>query len=363
MDTKKYFAAILAHAHKLQASDIHLVAGISPAYRVHGEIILVDSPPIPKEQLKNVIYSLLNDAQREALERDLELCFSITDDIQNRFRVTIYFHACSPEVSIRRCADRIPTREQLGLPKIVEELARRRAGLVLVTGPTGVGKTTTLSFMIDLINSERRSKIVTIEDPIEYIHHHKQAIVIQQELRADVRSFSAALRHVLRQDPDVIVVGEMRDLETIETALTAAETGHLVLATLHTPNAQQTIERIVSAFPGQQQNQIIAQLANSLQGVIAQLLLPRADRKGRVLACEILIANAAIRSHIRDNSVHQISSVIQMSKRLGMQSMDNSLAELYEKGEITYDMAHSHAQDSNAIKTSKGGVLDQAFDT
>jgi len=361
MDAKQYFTKILAHAHKLQASDIHLVAGISPAYRVHGEIIMADAPPISKEQLKDVIYSLLNDHLREALERDLELCFSIADDIHNRFRITIYYHASSPEMSIRRCATEIPTREQLGLPPIVEEFARRHSGLVLVTGPTGVGKTTTLSFMVDLINSERRCKIVTIEDPIEFIHHHKRAIVVQQELRADVRSFSAALRHVLRQDPDVIVVGEMRDLETIETALTAAETGHLVLATLHTPNAQQTIERIVSAFPGEQQNQIIAQLANSLQGVIAQLLLPRADKKGRVLACEILVANAAIRTHIRDNSVHQISSVIQMSKRLGMQSMDNSLAELYQRGDITYDMANSHAQDASAIKTPKGGVLDKAF--
>jgi twitching motility protein PilT len=186
--------------------------------------------------------------------------------------------------------------------------------------------------------------------------------VIQQELRSDVRSFSTALRHVLRQDPDVIVVGEMRDLETIETALTAAETGHLLLATLHTPNAQQTIERIVSAFPGQQQNQIIAQLANSLQGVIAQLLLPRADKKGRVLACEILIANAAVRTHIRENSIHQISSVIQMSRRIGMQSMDSALAELYERGDISYDMASSHAQDSDALKTSKGGILSQAFE-
>ncbi|MEN6625427.1 MAG: PilT/PilU family type 4a pilus ATPase [Candidatus Sumerlaeia bacterium] len=354
---QKYFSAILGHAHKLHASDVHLVAGLSPAYRVHGEIVLADAPPIPAEQLREIIYSMLNDVQRATLEHDLELCFSIADDLRNRFRVTIYYHASSPEMAIRRCSADIPTREQLGLPKIVEEFARRRSGLVLVTGPTGVGKTTTLSFMIDLVNSERRCKIVTIEDPIEYIHSHKRAIVIQQELRSDVRSFSAALRNVLRQDPDVIVVGEMRDLETIETALTAAETGHLVLATLHTPNAQQTIERIVSAFPGNQQNQIIAQLSNSLQGVVAQLLLPRADKKGRVLACEILIANSAVRTHIRDNSIHQISSVIQMSKRFGMQSMDMSLAELYERGDISYDMANTHALDSTNIKPPKGGIL------
>lgn len=361
MDARKFIAAILAHAHKIQASDIHLVAGISPAYRILGEILLADAPPIPREQLTEVVDSLLNETQRQALERDLELCFSVADDSLNRFRITIYYHAGSPEMSIRRCTTEIPTREQLGLPKIVEELARRRAGLVLVTGPTGVGKTTTLSYMIDLINSERRCKIVTIEDPIETIHRHKRAIIVQQELRSDVRSFSAALRHVLRQDPDVIVVGEMRDLETIETALTAAETGHLVLATLHTPNAQQTIERVVSVFPGQQQNQIIAQLANSLQGVIAQLLLPRADRKGRVLACEILLANAAVRTHIRDNSIHQISSVIQMSRRAGMRSMDSSLAELYERGDISYEMASAHTQDAGALKAPKSGVLAKVF--
>ena len=361
MDAQKYFAAILAFAHKMQASDIHLVAGISPAYRVNGEIILADAPPIERDQLKELIHSMINERQREALERDLELCFSTSDEQQNRFRVTIYYHASSPEMSIRRCTLDIPTREDLGLPKIVEEFARRRSGLVLVTGPTGVGKTTTLSFIIDLINSERRCKIVTIEDPIEYVHRHKRAIVVQQELRSDVHSFSGALRHVLRQDPDVIAIGEMRDLETIETALTAAETGHLVLATLHTPSAQQTIERIVTAFPGSEQNQIIAQLSNSLQGVIAQLLLPRADKKGRVLACEILVASAAVRTHIRENSIHQIASVIQMSRRLGMQSMDSSLTELYERGDISYEMAVSHSTDPERIKNNRSEALARAL--
>lgn len=356
MDLQKYFLAILAHAHKLQASDVRLIAGIAPAYRVHGEIILADVPPLPRQQLKEMIYGMLNPTQREDLERDLELCYSHAVEGWGRFRITIYYHAGSPELAIRRCTYEIPTRAQLGLPAIVEELARRQSGLILVTGPTGVGKTTTLNFMVDLINSERRCKIVTIEDPIEYVHRHKQAIVVQQELRSDVRSFSGALRHVLRQDPNVIVVGEMRDLETIETALVASETGHLVMATLHTPSAQQAVERIVGAFPTNQQNLIIAQLANSLQGVIAQLLLTRADKKGRVLACEILLATAAVRTHIRDNAIHQIASVIQMSWRIGMQSMDLALTELYERGDISYEMASSHIQDINALKEHREGM-------
>lgn len=343
MSTKDYFHSLLLTAQRHRASDVHLVAGISPAFRVNGEIVLADAPPMPKEQLVEIIYDMLSPTQRQLLEANLELCFSVTFAEIGRLRVTIYYHASSPELAVRRCTTSIPTREELGLPKVVEELARRRSGLVLVTGPTGAGKTTTLSYMIDVINSERRCKIVTIEDPIEYVHSHKRAIVVQQELGADVRSFSAALRHVLRQDPDVIVVGEMRDLETIGTALTAAETGHLVLATLHTPNAQQTVERIVGAFPSDQQNQIIAQLSNSLQAVIAQLLLPKADKTARVLACEILLATSAVRNHIREKTMHQIPSVIQMSRRAGMQSMDSALRELHERGDISYEMAASHA--------------------
>jgi twitching motility protein PilT len=249
-----------------------LVAGVPPALRLNGEIVLINSPALAAAQLRTMIYSFLNSHQIEALERDLELCFSRDFDKVGRFRVTIYFQASSPELSIRRCSTKIPRREELGLPAVVDNIAQRLNGLILFTGPTGTGKTTSMHCLIDMINCERRCKIVTIEDPVEYIHHQKKAIIVQQEMRADVRSFPAALRHVLRQDPDVICVGEMRDLETIETALIAAETGHLVLATLHTPNAQGTIERIVSVFPGNQQNQIIAQLASGLQAVIAQLL-------------------------------------------------------------------------------------------
>jgi twitching motility protein PilT len=211
-----------------------------------------------------------------------------------------------------------------------------------------MGKTTSMSFMVDLINSERRCKIVTIEDPIEYVHRPKKALIVQQEVNSDVHSFSRALIHVLRQDPDVICVGEMRDLETIRTALTAAETGHLVLATLHTPNASQTMERIVSVFPSEEQNQIIAQLANSIQGVIAQLLLPKADKKGRVLCSEVLVATPSVRAHIRDASFHKIGTDIQTGRKWGMQTMDSSLEERYERAEITHDMMTAHKQERNA---------------
>ena len=329
----------------MNASDIHLVGRLAPAYRVDGEIIFSDSAPMKKEEIANIIYSMLNDFQKEALERDLELCFSIHESDYGRFRVTVYYHSGSPELSIRRANSEIPTREELGLPPVVEHLARRKTGLVLVTGPTGMGKTTTLNYMVDLINSERRCKIVTIEDPIEFVHRPKKAIIVQQEVNADVRSFSRALVHVLRQDPDVICVGEMRNLETISTALTAAETGHLVLATLHTPNTLQTIERIVSVFPASQQNQITAQFANSFEGVIAQLLLPRANKKGRVLATEILVATQAMRSLIRDNSVHKMMSVLETGRRWGMQTMDSCLRDLYERAEITHDMMLSNLQE------------------
>jgi len=341
-------APYLKFAQDHNASDVHLIAGIPPAFRIDGEIILSNAPPLTPEETTRFVQELINDHQRDDLERNLELCFSILRSEFGRFRMTIYYQAGHPELAIRRGTVDIPTREDLGLPEVVEHLARRRSGLVLVTGPTGMGKTTTLSFMLDLINSERRCKIVTIEDPIEYVHRPKKALIVQQEVNADVRSFSRALIHVLRQDPDVICVGEMRDLETIRTALTAAETGHLVLATLHTPNALQTMERIVTVFPAEEQNQIIAQLANTIQGVVAQLLLPRANKRGRVLAVEILVATAAVRSHIRQSEFHKLGTVIQTGKKFGMNTMDDSLKHLYERAEITHDMMISHQQERHA---------------
>ena len=235
--------------------------------------------------------------------------------------------------------------DELRLPGPVEQFTRYPSGMVLVTGPTGSGKTTSLNYMIDLINSERRCKIITIEDPIEYVHQRKKAVIVQQELYTDVKSFSAALVHVLRQNPDVICVGEMRDLETTATALTAAETGHLVIATLHTPNSLQTMERIMSVFPPVQQAQVVAQLANCLRGIIAQRLVPSADRTRRLLASEVLIINTAAKNHIRDHAFHQLINVMQMGRREGMHTMDTSLLELYEAGEITYDTALTNASD------------------
>jgi twitching motility protein PilT len=247
--------------------------------------------------------------------------------------------------------DNIKTREELGLPKQVEDFTRTASGLILITGPTGSGKTTTLNYMIDLINSERRCKIIAIEDPVEYIHKQKRAIIVQQELHTDVKSYSSALIHVLRQDPDVICIGEMRDLDTTETALVAAETGHLVIATCHTPSAVQTVERIVSIFPENQQPQIYMQLANCLTGIIAQRLVPSVDKKNRKLATELILTNAAMKKHIRERQLYQLTSVIQMGRKKGMHTMDDSLLELYEAGEITYDIAVSNSPDPNALRS------------
>jgi twitching motility protein PilT len=273
-----------------------------------------------------------------------------------RFRASLYFHAGCPEMAIRVGDMSIRTREDLRLPTLVDELTRLPDGLVLITGPTGMGKTTTLNYMVDLINRERRAKIVLIEDPVEFVHENRSSIVVQQEVYTDTPSFRQALVHVLRQDPDVVGIGEMRDLETISTALTAAETGHLVLATLHTPDAVQTIQRIYGVFPPEQQTHIMYQLANSLQAIVAQVLLPRADGKGRVLACEVCVATPAVRKHIREGHPHLIINEIQTGRRLQMQTIDGSLLELYQLGEISYDVAVSTARDPNLIRQRSGGT-------
>ena len=247
----------------------------------------------------------------------------------------------------------MPTREELGLPEKLEDLARKPNGLVLITGPTGAGKTTTLNYLLNLINTERRCKVVTIEDPIEFVHHNKRAIVVQQEVLTDVRSFNRALIHVLRQDPDVIVVGEMRDHEAISTALTAAETGHLVLATMHSPNVSHALERIIGVFEGSSQRQIVLQLSNALVGIIAQDLLPSADRSRRVLAYELLIATGAVRNLIRENQLHHLENTIQMGRKDGMVLMDNCLYDLYCKCAITYDTALSRARHPDRISPEK----------
>ncbi len=340
-------------ASEYDASDLHLVGGVPPAFRVNGEIILADEDALTPEQVRVMAESLLNAQQKAKFEEEWELCISIVHPEAGRVRVTFYRRNGNPELSLRFCGDRVASRQELGLPEKLDELARRPNGLVLVTGPTGAGKTTTLNYMVDLINSERRCKIVTIEDPIEFVHENKRAIVVQQEVLSDVRSFNRALIHVLRQDPDVIVVGEMRDHEAITTALTAAETGHLVLATMHSPNVSNSLERIVGVFEGNAQRQIIMQLANALQGIIAQDLLPAADRTRRVLAYELIVANGAVRNLIRENQVHQLENTIQTGRKEGMTLMDNCLYDLYCRAMITYDTALSRARHPDRIVRSK----------
>ncbi len=341
---------ILRTARKLNASDIHLVAGLPPAFRIDGEIALADADALTRDDTRRLAFELITADQKQVLEHELELCFSLFDDKVGRFRVNAYYHAGNPELAVRMCAESIPDAQELGLPPIIDELARRTSGLVIVTGPTGMGKTTTLNYMVDRINRERRCKIVTIEDPVEYVHEPKQAVIVQQEIHLDSKSFSRALRHVLRQDPDVIAVGEMRDYETVATALNAAETGHLVLSTLHTPSAVQTVERIIGVFPAAQQQQALIQVAASLQGIIAQRRLPTLKQRGRVLAAEVLVATTAVRRIIRDNECHRLTTVIETGQQYGMQTMDACLLELYERGEISYEVAIAHAHDPSYIR-------------
>ncbi len=351
---------ILKSARHHHASDVHLVRGMAPAVRVTGEIRPMEGPPLTQSDLQKLYDTLLDEGQRRQFEADWQLCFSRNLEGIGRFRVSVYRHAGDNEFAIRLCETVIRSAEELGLPPVVEELTRLPSGLILVTGPTGMGKTTTLNFMIDAINSTRRAKIITVEDPVEFAHDNNRSLVIQQELLSDVKSYQAALRHILRQDPDVIVIGEMRDLDTIETALIAAETGHLVIATLHTPDAAQTIQRIYSVFPAEQQNAITVQLANSLQALLAQKLLPRADGSGRVLACEVCIATHAVRNHIRERQVHQLYSEMQMGRRSQMQTMDQVLLELYQRGEITYDIAVTNAREPDYIRHHVGEKVRRA---
>jgi len=344
---------LLSAVNDFDASDLHLVAGVPPALRVNGEIIIADEDALTEDQITEMAESLMNEPQRKKFEQEWELCISILHSVAGRVRATFYRRNNHPELSFRFCGEKVAARSELGLPEKLDELARKPNGLVLITGPTGAGKTTTLNYLVDLINNERRCKIVTIEDPIEFVHENKRAIVVQQEVLTDVRSFNRALIHVLRQDPDVIVVGEMRDHEAIATALTAAETGHLVLATMHSPNVSHALERVIGVFDGNAQRQIILQLANALQGIIAQDLLPAADRTRRVLAYELLIATGAVRNLIRENQLHHLENIIQTGRKDGMVLMDNCLYDLYCKCAITYDTAISRAKHPDRITRQK----------
>ena len=341
---------ILCTARKMHATDVHLIHNIAPAVRVNGDIRLLEGEALTAELLQTMVKEVVKERHQKIFEEKWQLCFSMHWPSVGRFRASVYYHAGCVEMAIRLCETVVRGRDELRLPTVVDEWTRLANGLILITGPTGTGKTTTLNYMVDLINREQRTKIITIEDPVEFVHENQRSIVVQQEVYTDTPSFRDALIHVLRQDPDVIVIGEMRDPETMAVALTAAETGHLVLATLHTPDAVQTVQRIYGVFPSEQQNSIRYQLANSLQAVFAQNLLPRADGKGQILATEILVASMAVRKHIRDGNPHLLMNEIQMGKKMQMATMDASLLELYQRGEITYDVALSAAKSPEAFK-------------
>ncbi|MDD5005567.1 MAG: type IV pilus twitching motility protein PilT [Candidatus Omnitrophica bacterium] len=342
---------LLLHTIEKQASDLHLTENMPPLIRIDGRIIATSSHKLTRDDTKRLIYSVLSSDQKEKFEQDWELDLSIALPGLDRFRMNVHIQRGCVEAAFRRIPLLIPSLDELGLPRIVLELARKPNGLVLVTGPTGVGKTTTLAAMVDLINSEREDIIISIEDPIEFLHYNKKCVVKQREVFSDTKSFSDALKHALRQDPNVIMVGEMRDLETISTTLTAAETGHLVLATLHTPDAPQTIERIIDVFPPNQQHQVRLQLADCLQGVVSQLLLPRADNKGRVLATEVMIATPAIRNLIREQEIEQIPTLMQTGSQFGMHTMDKSLKKLYKDGIISIETATSKVKNPEEFKS------------
>jgi len=333
-----------------EASDLHLAVGLPPILRIDGELKVTRYEPFDPPTLQRMVYDMLTDEQIQRFETNLELDCSYQMRKISRFRVNVYRDRGNVAAAYRRIPTRIPTIKELGLPPVIEDLARRPRGLLLVTGPTGSGKSTTLAAIINQINYERSEHIITIEDPIEYLHTHRKSIVNQRELGEDTLSFNGALRSALREDPDVILVGEMRDLETIALAITCAETGHLVMATLHTNSAHESIDRMIDVFPPEQQEQIRVQLANNILAVLAQQLLPRAGQPGRVAAVEVMIATAAVRNLIRENKAFQIPSIIQTSGEMGMQTMDQALADLYKQSLISYETATRRAQNPQELE-------------
>jgi len=332
------------------SSDLHICVGVPPVIRVDGQLQPLNYEKFNPMQTQRMLYDILSDEQIQRFEDTWELDFSYSLQNMSRFRVNIFKDKGTVAAAFRTIPMKIPTIKELGLPSVLETVARYPRGLVLVTGPTGSGKSTSLAAMIHLINTERSVHIITIEDPIEYLHQHRMSIINQREVGQDTKEFANALRAALREDPDVILVGEMRDLETMQNAIRAAETGHLVFATLHTNSAAQTVDRVVDQFPVDQQEQIRLMLSNSLQAVLCQQLMPRAGMPGRVCAMEIMIATPAIRNLIREAKAHQLPSIIQTSAQVGMQTMDQHLRDLYLKGIITYDDAVSRAMNPDDLK-------------
>jgi len=333
------------------ASDLHMCVGVPPVVRVDGQLTPLSYAKLTPPDTQRLMYDILSDEQIRRFEERWELDFSYTVHSLARFRVNIFKDKGAIAAAFRLIPAKIPTIRELGLPVVLEGLTRKPRGLILVTGPTGSGKSTTLAAMINQINNERSTHIISIEDPIEYLHTHKYSIINQRELGQDTKEFAHALRSALREDPDVILVGEMRDLDTMTNAIQAAETGHLVLATLHTSSAAQTVDRIVDSFPSGQQEQIRLMLSNSLEAVLCQQLLPRAGQPGRVCAMEVMIATPAIRNLIREAKSHQITSIIQTSASAGMMTMDQHLCELYQKGLVSFDEVAKVAANPDELKS------------
>ena len=346
-------------------SDLHLTTNSAPQIRVHGHLrSLAEYPPMTPADTKRLAYSVLTDAQKHRFEENLELDFSFGLKGMSRFRANLFNQKGAVGAVFRAIPYEIKSFEALGLPPVVQDMCKKPRGLVLVTGPTGSGKSTTLAAMIDKINIDRHDHILTIEDPIEFLHNHKNCVVNQREVAADTHSFGSALRTALRQDPDVVLVGEMRDLETIEMALRIAETGHLTFATLHTNSAYSTINRIIDVFPSAQQAQVRTQLSLVLEGIMCQALLPKATGDGRAMALEILVPNAAIRNLIREDKIHQIYSMMQTGQdKFGMQTFNQSLATLYHKKQITLDAAMQRTSNADELKEliERGSGLNQAY--
>ncbi len=334
------------------ASDMHITTGTPPVIRVDGDIFPFNTPPLKAEDTKRLCYSVMNDEQKSTFEEHSEVDFSFGVDGLARFRANVFTQQGVVAGAFRTIPFRIQSFEELGLLPVIEDLLQRPSGLIVVTGPTGSGKTTTLAAMIDRLNSTRRLHIMTIEDPIEYIHPHKLSIVNQRELGGDTKSFKSALKHVLRQDPDIVLIGEMRDLETMEAALTISETGHLVFATLHTNSAVSSITRIIDAFPAHQQSQVRTKLSLTLQAVITQQLIARKSGSGRVMAMEVLVPNMAIRNLIREDKIHQIYGQMQVGQEQhGMQTLNQSLAQLVKKGDISPEEAMLRSLEPDELRT------------
>jgi twitching motility protein PilT len=342
---------------EVNASDVHVTPGFPPAMRDKGKIVPMEGfPVLGGQETREIVFSILNDDQRKRFENNKQLDFAYAIPGVARFRVNCFMQRGSVSAAFRLVPQNIPALDSLGVPQVLRDLTSKPRGFVLVTGPTGSGKSTTLAAMLDVINNEHQDHILTIEDPIEFLHHHKRSIVNQREIGADASDFALGLRAALREDPDVILVGEMRDLETIATALTAAETGHLVFATLHTQSTAQTVDRIIDVFPPEQQGQVRTQLSIALQGIVTQQLLPTADGQGRTVACEVLIPTPAIRNLIREGKTHQIYAAVQTSGAVGMQTMDADLARLVRAGTITRSIAEQRASVPEELKRLLGSA-------